>query len=128
VVIDMPDYLLCDTCVIIDFMSGRSHELDELMASNTTLFINSIIEMELLQGARNNVELRRIEKKLTAFRLLNIQQTIFDLATQFIRDYRLSQGLLLPDAVIGATAIYYQMPLFTYNRKDFSYLPSIVLR
>lgn len=124
----MPDYLLCDTCVIIDFMSGRSHELDELMASNTTLFINSIIEMELLQGARNNVELRRIEKKLTAFRLLNIQQTIFDLATQFIRDYRLSQGLLLPDAVIGATAIYYQMPLFTYNQKDFGYLPSIVLR
>lgn len=124
----MSDYLLCDTCVIIDFMSGRSHELDELMASNTTLFINSIIEMELLQGARNNVELRRIEKKLTAFRLLNIQQTIFDLATQFIRDYRLSQGLLLPDAVIGATAIYYQMPLFTYNRKDFTYLPSIVLR
>lgn len=115
----MPDYLLCDTCVIIDFMSGRSHELDELMVSNTTLFINSIIEMELLQGARNNVELRRIEKKLTAFRLLNMQQIIFDLATQFIRDYRLSQGLLLPDAVIGATAIYYQMPLFTYNRKDF---------
>jgi len=124
----MTDYLLCDTCVIIDFMSGRSHELDELIASNTTLFINSIIEMELLQGARNNVELRRIEKKLTAFRLLNMQQIIFDLATQFIRDYRLSHGLLLPDAVIGATAIYYQTPLFTYNRKDFGYLPSIVLR
>ena len=124
----MSDYLLCDTCVIIDFMSGRSHELDELIASNTTLFINSIIEMELLQGARNNVELRRIEKKLTAFRLLNMQQIIFDLATQFIRDYRLSHGLLLPDAVIGATAIYYQTPLFTYNRKDFGYLPSIVLR
>jgi tRNA(fMet)-specific endonuclease VapC len=124
----MSDYLLCDTCVIIDFMSGRSHELDELMASNTTLFINSIIEMELLQGIRNNVELRRIEKKLTAFRLLNMQQIIFDLATQFIRDYRLSQGLLLPDAVIGATAIYYQMPLFTYNRKDFGYLPVISLK
>lgn len=97
--IEMSDYLLCDTCVIIDFMSGRSHELDELMECDTTLFINSIIEMELLQGARNNVELRRIEKKLTAFRLLDIHQIIFDLATQFIRDYRLSQGLLLPDAV-----------------------------
>lgn len=124
----MSDYLLCDTCVIIDFMSGRSHGLDELMASNVTLFINSIIEMELLQGARNNVELRRIEKKLTAFRLLNMQQIIFDLATQFIRDYRLSHGLLLPDAVIGARAIYYQMPLFTYNRKDFDYLPAIRMK
>jgi tRNA(fMet)-specific endonuclease VapC len=121
----MSEYLLCDTCVIIDFMSGRSQELDDLMAANVTLFINSIIEMELLQGARNSVELRRIEKKLTAFRLLDMQQIIFDLATQFIRNYRLSQGLLLADAVIGATAIYYQIPLFTYNRKDFGYLPTI---
>jgi tRNA(fMet)-specific endonuclease VapC len=124
----MSDYLLCDTCVIIDFMNERSHELAELMENKTTLFINSIIEMELLQGARNNIELRRIEKKLTAFRLLNMEQIIFDFATQFIRDYRLSHGLLLPDAVIGATAIYYQIPLFTYNRKDFGYLPSIGLK
>jgi predicted nucleic acid-binding protein len=58
---------------------------------------------------------------------LNMQQTIFDLATQFIREYRLSHGLALPDAVIGATAIYYQMPLFTYNRKDFRFLPEIQL-
>lgn len=126
-VIDMSGYLLCDTCVIIDFMSGRSQALDELMKNDVTLFINSIIEMELLQGARNSVDLRRIEKKLTAFRLLNMQQIIFDLATQFIRDFRLSHGLLLPDAVIGATAIYYQMPMFTYNRKDFDYLPAISL-
>ena len=71
--------------------------------------------------------MQRIEKKLGSFRLLNMQQTIFDLATQFIREYRLSQGLALPDAVIGATAIYYQIPLFTYNRKDFRFLPAIQL-
>ena len=127
-VIDMADYLLCDTCVIIDFMSGRNLELGELMKNNATLFINSIIEMELLQGARSKVELQRIEKKLRVFRLLNLQQPIFDLATQFIREYRLSKGLLLPDAVIGATAIYYQMPLFTLNRKDFGFLPAITLK
>lgn len=127
-VIDMADYLLCDTCVIIDFMSGRNLELGELLKNNATLFINSIIEMELLQGARSKVELQRIEKKLRVFRLLNLQQPIFDLATQFIREYRLSKGLLLPDAVIGATAIYYQMPLFTFNRKDFSFLPAITLK
>lgn len=124
----MANHLLCDTCVIIDHMSGRSQMLDELIDNNVTLFINSIIEMELLQGARDKVELRRIEKKLTQFRLLNMQQIIFDLATQFIRDYRLSHGLLIPDALISATAVYYQMPLLTYNRKDFSYLPSIILK
>jgi tRNA(fMet)-specific endonuclease VapC len=123
----MSDLVLCDTCVIIDFMSGRSRVLNDLINNDTTLFVNSIIEMELLQGARDKNELQRIEKKLGAFRLLNMQQTIFDLATQFIREYRLSHGLALPDAVIGATAIYYQMPLFTYNRGDFRFLPEIQL-
>ncbi len=44
-----------------------------------------------------------------------------------MRQYRLSHNLALPDAVIGATAIFYQMPLFTYNRKDFKFLPNIQL-
>jgi predicted nucleic acid-binding protein len=77
----MTDYLLCDTCVIIDFMNGRSQVLNELINNETTLFINSIIEMELLQGARDKKELRIIENKLHLFRLLNMQQDIFDLAT-----------------------------------------------
>jgi len=123
----MTDYLLCDSCVIIDFMNGRSQELDELINNGTILFINSIIEMELIQGARDKKELRIIENKLHGFRLLNMQQDIFDLATELVRNYRLSHNLALPDAIIGATAIFYQMPLFTYNRKDFKFLPEIQL-
>ncbi len=123
----MTDYLLCDTCVVIDFMNERSQVLNELMENETTLFINSIIEMELLQGARDKKELHIIENKLQSFRLLNMQQDIFDLATEQIRNYRLSHSLSLPDAIIGATAIYYQIPLFTYNRKDFRFLPDIEL-
>lgn len=123
----MFDYLLCDTCVLIDFMNGRDNRLNEQQNQNTILFVNSIIEMELLQGARNKQELRAIETKLKGFRLLDIQQAIFDLATDYIREYRLSHGLFLPDAIIGATAVYYQIPLFTYNRKDFVFLPEIKL-
>ena len=102
----MTDYLLCDTCVIIDFMNGRSQELDQLINNGSILFINSIIEMELLQGARDKKELRIIEKKLHVFRLLTMQQDIFDLATEYVRNYRLSHHLALPDAIIGATAIF----------------------
>lgn len=123
----MTDYLLCDTCVIIDAINGRSTVLNNLLAEDTHLFINSIIEMELLQGGRDKKELQVIKKKLLSFRLLDLQQVIFDLATQLIRDYRLSHGLTLPDAVIGATAIYYQIPLYTYNQKDFRFLPEIQL-
>jgi hypothetical protein len=49
----MTEFLLCDTCVIIDAMNDRSQLLNQLINQNFILFINSIIEMELLQGARN---------------------------------------------------------------------------
>ena len=68
-----------------------------------------------------------IEHRLNSFRLLDMQPAIFALATQFIREYRLSEGLTLPDAIIGASAIFYEIPLLTYNRKDFIFLPAIQL-
>lgn len=123
----MADYLLCDTCTIIDFINGRKQTLHNLLAQDIKLFVNSIIEMELLQGARDKNELRAIEKKLRLFRLVMVQQEILDLATEYVRTYRLSHGLALPDAIIGATAIYYRIPLYTYNMKDFKFLPEIQL-
>lgn len=123
----MPDYLLVDTCVIIDDLNNRSTMLNKLLNNDTALFVNSVIEMELLQGVRNKTELAVIKKKLQSFRLLNLQQPIFDLATDYIRTYYLSHNLALPDAVIGATAIFYQIPLLTYNVKDFRFLPDIQL-
>ncbi len=123
----MPDYILCDTCVLIDYINGRNSTIDDFLNNGAILFINSIIEMEILQGARNKQELQVIKKKLLSFRLLNLQQDIFNQATHYVSDYCLSHNLVLPDAVIGATAIYYQIPLFTYNKKDFKFLPEIQL-
>ena len=69
----MTEFLLRDTCVIIDAMNGRSQLLNQLINQKFILFINSIIEMELLQGARNKKELHRIEHRLNSFRLLDMQ-------------------------------------------------------
>lgn len=54
--------VLCDTCVLIDFVNGRSQQITQLHDQNTVLFINPVIELELLQGARNKVEMQRLEK------------------------------------------------------------------
>jgi predicted nucleic acid-binding protein len=58
----MADYLLWDSCIIIDYINGRSAVINDLLAKETHLFINSIIEMELLQGARDKKELQVIKK------------------------------------------------------------------
>lgn len=60
----MTKLLMCDTCVIIDFINENNLLLSQLTQDHFILFINSIIEMELLQGAHNKKELSKIEQKL----------------------------------------------------------------
>ncbi|MCP4345550.1 MAG: type II toxin-antitoxin system VapC family toxin [Desulfobacterales bacterium] len=123
----MNNLLLCDTCVLIDFINENNLLLSQLTKKNFTLFINSIIEMELLQGAHDKKELQKIEQKLNIFRKLELNQNIFNIATDLIRKYALSHSLNLADAVIGVTSLVYDVPLLTYNIKDFKYLPDIQL-
>jgi len=49
------------------------------------------------------------------------------LATQLIDQFNLSHGLLIPDAIIAASAVVHQIELFTYNVKDFQFIPDIKL-
>ena len=41
--------------------------------------------------------------------------------------FKLSHNLQIPDAIIGAMSIVYDIELFTYNTKDFKFLPGIKL-
>jgi len=121
----MDNLLICDTCVIIDYVNEHSSLLFELKDRRFVLFINSVIEMELLQGAHDKKELKKIGQKLNMFRRLEITQDILDIATKLIRKYSLSHNLQLPDSVIAATASVYNVPLLTYNTKNFKYIPHI---
>lgn len=50
-----------------------------------------------------------------------------DEAGSFIESYYLSHGLMIPDAVIAATAKFHNIPLLTFNTKDFKFIPGIKL-
>ena len=83
--------------------------------------------MELLQGMENKVELSDMLQKISMYHIIEINRNISLLARQFIHKYALSHNLKIPDALIGATAIAYNLPLYTYNIKDFRFLPDITL-
>jgi predicted nucleic acid-binding protein len=123
----MSKLLICDTCVIIDLINENDLLLFQLKQNSFILFINSIIEMELLQGAHNKKELRKIEQQLKIFRRLEINQDVLDTGTHLVRKYSLSHQLKLADALIGATALTYDLPLYTYNTRDFKFIPNIML-
>jgi len=58
---------------------------------------------------------------------VEIDTEISRFAAILIGNFKLSNGLQIPDAIIGATAVIHQIPFFTYNIKDFDFIPGIIL-
>ncbi len=58
---------------------------------------------------------------------VQIDAAISERAIHLIEKYKLSHGLEIPDAIIAATSVEYEIPLFTYNVKDFDFIPKLVL-
>lgn len=48
-------------------------------------------------------------------------------ADELIGQYYLGYNLEIPDALIAATVIEYNLPLLTKNQRDFRFVPEIVL-
>ena len=118
--------VLVDSCIVIDFIKGFV-EIENEIAKISEPCINFIVEMELLQGAKNKQELRVIKKKLEKFWLLPMHNEIANLSSQLIDVFSLSHNLEIPDGIIASTALIYDLPLFTHNVKDFKYIPKLKL-
>jgi predicted nucleic acid-binding protein len=116
--------VLIDSCIVIDYING-DEEIERKIKKVSKPCINFIIEMELMQGARNKRELQIIKKKLEIFWLLPMQDEIAKLSSLLIDTYSLSHNLEIPDGIIASTALIYNLPLFTHNIKDFRFIPNI---
>lgn len=71
--------------------------------------------------------MQKINKSIFRFTVTFINDHITQAAIQLLQDYRLSHGLALPDALIAATSTITQLPLFTYNLKDYKFISGIKL-
>jgi hypothetical protein len=83
--------------------------------------------MELYQGMSNKAELARMKKAMRPYDIVQIDSDISEKSIELMEKFNLSHGLQIPDAIIGATAIIYEIPLYTYNVKDFNFMPNIKL-
>ena len=119
--------VLCDTNIFISAFNGREDAIDQLNKIGLdNIVLSSITVMELFQGMGNKTELAQMKKKIKYYDVVQIDEGISQKAIEFIESFRLSHGLQIPDAIIGATAAVHQIPLHTYNVKDFDFLPGII--
>jgi predicted nucleic acid-binding protein len=120
--------ILCDTNIIIEYFKGNSSVIGELKhIGDSNIYISIITSGELLFGALNKIELQKIQKKIELISQIPINEAISDIFTQLMIKYSLSHQLSIPDAFIAATALYYDVDLYTFNKKDFRFIPGIRL-
>lgn len=120
--------ILCDTNILIEFYKNQQPITDELRAiGRANLAISIVTPAELYYGALDRVELRKIQKHLALLRQYPLTMTISQKFLELLEMYALSHKLSLPDALIAATAVTHDLPLYTLNLKDFHYIPELKL-
>jgi predicted nucleic acid-binding protein len=120
--------IICDTNILIHAFNGDSRTIEALQSIGyENIALSSVTVMELYQGMANKQELAQMKKKIKYFDIIQIDTISSKLAISLIEKYRLSNGLAIPDALIAASAIVVQLELFTYNLKDFSFIPDLKL-
>jgi len=118
--------VLCDTNIFIHAFNGNPLTIEQLKHIGLhNILLSSITVMELYQGMGNKQELAIMRKKLAFYDVVQIDRRISEKAIELIAEFKLSHGLQIPDALIASTAVSYDLPLFTYNLKDFSFIPAI---
>jgi len=120
--------ILCDTNILIEFYKGNSeivHELERVGLSN--LSISVITAGELYFGARDKRELNQMTKHLSLLNQISLDCEISERFLALLGEYALSHKLSVPDALIAATALSRNIPLYTLNIKDFQFIPNLEL-
>lgn len=120
--------ILCDTNILIEFYKGNSvivQELQKIGLSN--LCISTITAGELYFGSRDKRELGQIKMNLALLSQIPLDVDISGRFLTLLEEYALSHRLSVPDALIAASALSQNIPLYTLNLKDFRFISNLQL-
>ncbi len=116
--------VIIDTDILID--AGRS--IPEALTSlsqleqRETLGVSAITHMELIVGCQNKAELAVLDQFLKRFVSLPLDAPISQLSLDLLRQYRLSHGLLIADALIAATALFLDSSFLSKNQRHYRFI------
>jgi hypothetical protein len=121
--------IVVDSDVIIDYIEGleKAAEFLDNLASESR-FTSIVNSMEVLQGAQNKIEMRKLDVFLmNTFRILDITPGSSAIALELIRKHSLPDGLRVGDALIAAVTIEHGATLVTGNYRHFKNIRDLKL-
>ena len=121
--------MLVDSDVLIDVLRQVPMGTEALAnaKAQASLAVSVISRMEMTVGSFNREALLRTERLLRQFNILLLSAEISRVADDLITQYYLSHKLLIPDALIAATALVHQLPLLSKNQRDYRFIPGLQL-
>jgi predicted nucleic acid-binding protein len=120
--------VLCDTDIIIWVYRNNPDIISELKKiGQENIALSTITAGELIFGALNKKELTQIKKDIDNLHLIDIDKRTCDIFLNLLSKYSLSHKLAIPDGLIAATAIAYDLELYTMNLKDYKFIDGLKL-
>ena len=112
--------MIFDTDVLI-WASRENSNASKIINKTEKLHVSIYTYMELLQKATDKRQLYGIKELLNklSFVTLPLTENIGHRALIYLEEYTLSNGLDAGDAIIAATAMEYNLPLCSGNKKHF---------
>ncbi|MEJ5384415.1 MAG: type II toxin-antitoxin system VapC family toxin [Fimbriimonadales bacterium] len=120
---------LIDTDILVDALRGVADAVNflTLQHAQSVIQLSVVSAMELIAGCRNAQELTRLQQFLQQATIIPIDTEVSWKAHQLMKEFFLSHGLLIPDALIAATALQHELTLCTRNSRHFQMIPELKL-
>ena len=121
--------MLFDTDVLIWYLRGNE-KAARVLENADSRELSIVSYMELLQGARNNKEIKVIRGFLKDlnFESLSLTENIGHRASVYMEEYCLKVDMCLADALLAATAVENHLVLCTGNKKHYRSITEIEMR
>jgi len=114
--------ILLDSDLMIDLLRQYPPAVRWLDAldEEEELLLPGYVVMELIQGCRNKVEQKRLQRELATYGVAWLAPADCDRALDIFTEYRLSHNAGLLDVLIGQTAVALRVPLYTIQPETLS--------
>ncbi len=115
-----------DTDILIDLIRKHPPAIAWAQAlGGEEIVVPGVVVMELVQGCRSKPDLLALDKSLSPFRIAWPSEVRCAAALATLRQFVLSHGIGMSDALIAHTALALGTPLHTFNRKHFNAVPGL---
>ncbi|OLY64806.1 type II toxin-antitoxin system VapC family toxin [Leptospira santarosai] len=117
--------MLIDSDVLIDYLRGYEKAIDWLHSISEPISISGYSYFELVEGCRNTKDLQRLEKFISVFEVLWLEEKEIQHALSILKINKFKNGMGFIDCLIGQTCISYKRRLYTFNLKHYKAFPGI---